>query len=407
VNMHVAHILRRFSLADWGGIETAVSETCTHLKEFDVDSKIFATDACSQPGEEKVNHVSVCRYPYIFPWFFLSSEAKRKMALKGGNPLSFRMFWSLLREKNLDLIHTHVQHRLGGIARTVAHWRKIPYVVTLHGGYAAIPKEQADRMKEPFVDHFEWGKIFGYLLGARRTVEDADAIICVGIDEYQKLKELYGERVHHIPNGIDIDLFRQAQADLFREKYHIGATEKIFLCVSRIDYQKDQKLLLKAFSHWHRQHPKDWLVLIGPVTVAEYGEELQQLALQLGIADRLMMIRGLPPHDPLLFSAYKAADLFVLPSLTEPFGIVILEAWAAGTPVIASRVGGIPGFTTHESNCLHFEAGDEQGLFSAIQRLMTEDSLRGRLIEQGGTEVEAYRWEIIARRLVDLYKQLV
>lgn len=401
----VIHIVRRFSPQEWGGIESAVAQSCSALKKYDIDSKIFATDACSSPSDDLISGVHVRRFPYIFPWFFLSPEAKQQMALKGGNPLCWKMFLALMQEKNLDLIHTHVQHRLGGIARFVARWRKIPYVVTLHGGYAAIPQDQAEKMQEPFANHIEWGKIFGCLLGARRTVEDADAVICVGLDEYEKLKPIYGEKVHYLPNGIHIDRFRQGDPNLFREAYRINPSEKIILCVSRIDYQKDQKTLLRAFAEWKKENPS-WLVLIGPITVPAYLEELRSLAKELEVEDRFLVITGLKTEDPLLAGAYKAADLFVLPSKTEPFGIVILEAWAAGTPVVASRVGGIVGFTHHEEDCLQFESGNENELLKMMQRLLNDSVLRQKVIDRASKEVEAYRWEIIAKQLAQIYQSL-
>ena len=124
----VAHILRRFVASDWGGSESAVYHLCHKLQEQGIDSPIYCTDMLSEPGENHYRGIIVKRFKYFFPWFFLNKQSRRKMVLKGGNPLSFSPVWQLLREKKLSLIHTHVQRRLGGTARTVAKLRGIPYV---------------------------------------------------------------------------------------------------------------------------------------------------------------------------------------------------------------------------------------------------------------------------------------
>src|SRR5205807_8079120 len=90
----------------------------------------------------------------------------------------------------------------------------------------------------------------------------------------------------------------------------------------------------------------------------------------LGLSDRVTLIRRLDTHVPALVNAYPAADLFVLPSLHEPFGIVILEAWAAGLAVVASRVGGVPSFVSNsEAGCL-FPPGDLDALARIVRDLI-------------------------------------
>ena len=404
----VCHVTRRFVKERWGGTESSVLRLSQELQEHGIDSPVFSTSMFSDPGIDSIENVPVKRYPYTFPWLFLSPSAKRQMALKGGSPLSLGMLWALLREKNVSLIHTHVSNRLGGIARTVAKWRKIPYVVSVHSGYHTLPTAQALKMMEPFKARWEWGKFFGFLLGSRRTLRDADAIICVGKDEFELMKQRFPEqRVHYVPNGVDVARFSQAQAELFRLRYSYHHGERIILCLSRIDPQKDQALLIKAFAQIVELDPKLRLVLIGPVTDENYGLEISQLANELGLGDRVKIIPGIDPDNKLLPSAYAAAELFVLPSIHEPFGIVILEAWAAGTPVVASAVGGIPGFTVDQHNVLLLKERDEQALAELMKSVLESRSLARQLVDNGRQEVKRYDWSEVARRVLQIYGNVI
>lgn len=402
--MKIAHVLRRFSDSDWGGSETAVFHLCQELGRKGIASPIFCTDALSHPGEEDFHGVIVKRFRSYLPWFFLSEGTKRQLELKGGSPLSFSLFFALLFEKDVTVIHTHVQKRLGGIARTVAKLKRIPYVVSLHSGYLTLPTEQAKRMLAPTEGKWEWGKLFGALLGSRHVLRDAAAIVCVGRDEYEAICAQYPQHaVYYVPNGVDLQLFAKADPGLFRQAIGLHPHERIVLCVSRIDYQKNQLLLVRAFAKFAEQHPDHRLVLIGPVTVEAYANELWAEAERLNIRSRMVLLPGYSPTDPLLASAYKAAEIFVLPSVTEPFGIVILEAWAAGAPVIASRVGGIPGFTHDGTDVVLFDSDNEPQLVEKLTLLADSTEQRTQLSERGLTSVKEFDWTQICDRMMSIY----
>lgn len=400
----VAHVMRRFVPQKWGGTESVVFNLARTYIRHGMESPVFCTDMFSAPGAERFENVPIRRFRFVFPWLFLGEEAQAKLRLKGGSPLSFGLFRALLREPGLTVIHAHAQHRLGGIARTVAHLRGIPYVVSIHGGYLTLPDEQAQMMRDPFRGKPEWGKLFGWLLGARRVLEDASAILCVGLDEHEQMRQRYGDKAHYVPNGVRTDLFRSSDAAAFRSYAGLRPGERLALCVSRIDYQKNQLLLVRAFARFAASRPEWKLALIGAVTVEAYRDQLQAEIQKAGLGDRVLLIPGFQPDDPLLPSAYKAADLFVLPTVHEPFGIVILEAWASGVPVIASRVGGIPGFTHDGQDILLFDKNDEDALLGHLVRLAEDAPLRGRLRAQALQEVARYDWEAVARQVCAIYE---
>jgi glycosyltransferase involved in cell wall biosynthesis len=400
----VAHVMRRFVPDKWGGTESVVFNLARSYIRNGMASPVFCTDMFSHPGTDRFDGVPIHRFRYVFPWLFLGEEARAKLRLKGGSPLSFGLFRALWREPGLTIIHVHAQHRLGGIARTVARLRGIPYVVSIHGGYLTLPEEQAHKMQDPFRGKPEWGKAFGWLLGARRVLEDADAILCVGRDEQERMARRYGDKAHYVPNGVCTDLFRNADAAAFRNHAGLRPGEKLALCVSRIDYQKNQLLLVRAFARFAATRPEWKLALIGAVTVEAYRDQILAEIEKAGLNGRVLLIPGFPPDDPRLPSAYKAADVFVLPTVHEPFGIVILEAWAAGVPVIASRVGGIPGFSHDGQDILLFEKDDENGLLERLVRLADDPPLGERLRDQAAREVVRYDWAEVARHVCTLYE---
>ncbi len=405
----VVHVMRRFTPQKWGGTENTVFYTSRELLKRHMEIRVFCTDMLATPGFQYLEKVGVRRFRYLFPWFFLTRDAKRKLELKGGSPLSLPLFFALLFEKDVSLIHTHVQHRLGGMARTVARLRGVPYVVSVHGGHFTLPQEQVDQMTAPFRGKPEWGKAFGALLGSRRVLEDADAVICVGQSEAEAMKKRFPQKpVHYLPNGVDVARFSEADGERFRSTYGFQPLEKLVLCVSRLDYQKNQLGLVRAFAAFAENHPDHRLVLIGPVTVEAYRDEILEAVRELKLEDRVTVIEGLDPLDPLLPSAYKAAELFVLPSVHEPFGMVILEAWAAGLPVIASRVGGIPGFVRHEHTALLTEPQHDEALAEALNRLADNVELRTDLARRAFGEVaRRYDWSEIVNRLLKIYEQAV
>ena len=153
--------------------------------------------------------------------------------------------------------------------------------------------------------------------------------------------------------------------------------------------------------------PEVHLVLLGPVTVPGYHERLRGRIEDLGLGDRVTLVPGLRPDDPMLPAAYHAAEVFCLPSLHEPFGIVILEAWAAGRPVVAARVGGIPSFTRDGEDIIHCRPDDPEDLAARLVQVMEAPALAARIAAAGRERARSdFSWSAIAGRLLDIYRDL-
>jgi glycosyltransferase involved in cell wall biosynthesis len=407
--MKTIQVPRRFVASEWGGTETVILQISRALIELGHDTQIFTSLALSDQRREDMQGVPIRRYPYSYPFLGLSEKDIHQMDRKGGNLLSLSLLWGLIREPGVELLHAHSGKRLGGIVRTAAKLRRIPYVITLHGGVFDVPKKEMEQMLEPIRNTFEWGKPFGALLGSRRVLQDAAAVICVGENEaIAARKALPDQRIEFIPNGVDSRAFVHGDADAFRDRYGIPTDRRLVLCLSRIDFQKNQIGLVEAMPALLEKHPDTHLVLVGPITVASYHERLMAKVAELGLENRFTLIPGLKPDDPMLKGAYQAADVFCLPSLHEPFGIVILEAWAAGLPVVAAEVGGIPSFTEDGADVLYVDPEQPASIAGGILRVMDEPELAARLTAQGLHKArEEYDWSKIAERLLEIYRDVL
>ena len=120
----------------------------------------------------------------------------------------------------------------------------------------------------------------------------------------------------------------------------------------------------------------------------------------------MTLIRGLRSHDPELVNAYHAASLFLLPSIHEPFGIVILEAWAAGLPVVASRVGGVPSFVIDGEDGALFPPDDLDAACSLVRHLAANPEARLRLANAGQKKARLeFGWDRISKRVEGIYEE--
>lgn len=403
------HIPRRFVLDAWGGTETVVLETCRRLRTAGVASKVCCPAALSTSGPDLIDGVTVERFPYFYPYFGLSADAKNALDLKGGNLFSFALYRHLLKEPKLDLIHLHTAKRLGGIGRAVARKRNIPYVISIHGGMTDVPAEEAATWTAPTAGKFEWGKLLGAWVGSRSVLDDADAIICVDCNESLRMKKMFpNKRVEFVPNGVDPAPYRTGDGTRFRKEHQIGLNQKIILNISRIDPQKNQKMAVEVLEKARAAGEDAKLVLIGPITNVAYHSELEALIESKGLAGHVLLIPGLPPGSQMLYDAYSAADLFLLSSMHEPFGIVILEAWAAGAPVVAASVGGVPDFTHHGEDVLRFESGDAATAAEHVLTVLQHPDTAQKLRDAGRKLVEVkYHWDTITKQLTDLYEEVI
>ena len=404
----ILHIPRRFAIDEWGGTESVIFNLCSQQQALGHQPEIHTSRALAPLPSETWRNIPIRRYRYSYPFFGLSPEDKHALDKKGGNLLSLDLFGHLLAAKNVRLYHAHVLKRMGGSVLTAARLRKKPCVVTLHGNIFDVPAAEAASIVEAQQGHFEWGKPFGAIFRSRHLLTDADAVLCVGFSEYEKAKAtLPHDRVHHLPNGVNAEAF--ANGNRAAGRTALGWPEDVvaFGCLSRIDPQKNQLLLIEAFAALVASRPsgKFRLLLGGPVTSPGYHQEIVSLIAHHQIGGLVTLHPSVVAESALHRDLLAALDAFVLPSRHEPFGIVVLEAWAAGLPVIASNIGGLQKLVEHGKDGLHFPSGEAAALSAHLARIADEPALGKALAGAGLRKVHAgYTWKAVNDRLEEIYQ---
>jgi glycosyltransferase involved in cell wall biosynthesis len=407
--MHSIQVPRRFVAGEWGGTETVILETAKRLILTGHETEILCPAALSTVKDEVIQTVPVHRVPYFYPYFGLDRKARQMLDKKGGNLFSFELMKRLLDAPKLDVIHLHTGKRLGGIVRHAAKRRRVPYVITLHGGVFDVPSDEAASWTESTRGKFEWGKLLGAWVGARSVLEDAAAILCVGAAEAKEVAARYPDkRVVSLPNGVDTRRFAAGNGERFRKAQLIPPGRKVILTVGRIDPQKNQILAVGALRKVVDDGVNAHLVLIGAVTNSDYLASIEAEVKRLGLTSRVTVIPGIASDSQDLVDAFYSADVFLLPSRHEPFGIVVLEAWAAGRAVVASRVGGVPSFVEDGLDGILFDSGDACQAAVELTAVLKSAELAGRLGEAGQKKALAqYDWDAITSRLIGVYEEVI
>ncbi|MDQ3781273.1 MAG: glycosyltransferase [Chloroflexota bacterium] len=249
----------------------------------------------------------------------------------------------------------------------------------------------------------------------RRLLDLADSVIAANPDERADLVWRQGTanaKVCTIPPGVDLDLFRPRDRDDARKQLDLPPDQPILLFVGRIDPIKGIDTLLAA-SERLRDHPaltSPPLILFVGGDLDAAGEPEGPLAAVVaeadarGVADRFRFV-GSQPQDQLpLF--YSAADLVVVPSRYESFGLVAIEAMACGTPVVASRVGGLT-FTIDEGGSgLLVPPNDPEALAEAVALLLLDSGCRRALASGALTTAERFAWPSVAASIMHVYQRL-
>lgn len=402
--MKVLHIARRFTTSAWGGTESVVSSLVREQLARGDQAHLLATAALDTPGPDRVLGVPVTRFSSSYTRVGLGAAARLALDHKGGNPLSAGMLWRMLREPGVDVFHCHTMQRLAGQVRFAARLKRRPYVVQLHGGEFAVPDEEVEEMLRPTVGTLDWGKVPSALLGTRRFLADADLVLVLSHQEAERARErLAGTRVEVLPNGVEPGWLESGDRDRGRVTLGIPKSAPIALTVARIDPQKGQELIPSVLA----ANPDLHGVLVGPITVAGYDERILRAASEAGVADRLHLLGGMAPESPELADLFAAADVFLLPSRHEPFGIVVLEAWAAGLPVVASDTGGLHELIRPGRDGVVLPPGDREAFAGAVASVLATAGRGAALADAGRRRVHTdFTWRAVARKLALMYGEL-
>jgi glycogen synthase len=288
-----------------------------------------------------------------------------------------------------DVVHSH-DWLVAAAARRLARRRRLPWLVTVHATEYGRHQGWVDKHPQSHIHAVE-----------KRMVRAADRVITCSHYMRGHVRDVFGvEGVTVIPNGIDpSDL--QPVADLPRLRARFAAPdEKLVLLVGRLVYEKGFHLALDALPGLIRRVGGVRYLVAGSGTAEA---ELKAQAERLGLVEHGTFLGW--TGDDTLHSLYRIADLCLVPSLYEPFGLVALEAMASGCPTIVADTGGLrevvpPGRRVG----LRFRARSTRSLERMAYQLLTSEELRERLVAEASEHVLRFDWADVARQTTGVYE---
>lgn len=363
-------------LPRFGGVEEHVLHVARGLRARGHRVVVWAVDQHDQDAPSFTDGFPVRYLPCPMP----ARSATSLAHFAARAPVAAARWLAAHRAYRPDVLHVHCYGPNGPWATALAAATRTPLVVSAHG--------------ETFMDAADaFGTSALLRAGLRHSLGRADAV--TGCSEYV-LADLdrYGldrSRATVVPNGIDLD--QPA------EPLRVGLPDAYLLAVGRMVDTKGFDLLLDAFAS--ADLPGVGLVLGGDGP--ERGA-LAARAARLGVADRVVLPGRLTRGQ--VASAASGALAFVVPSRIEAFGIVVLEGWRAGVPVVVTSRGGPPGFVADGVTGLVVDPFDTGALANALERLLGDPDLAGRLGAAGRAEAVHYPWSRVTGDYERIYEAL-
>jgi len=384
---------------DAGGLNVYVVEATKRLAELGVEVEVFtrATSSELPPQVELapgvlVRHVSAGPYQGLakeelpaqlcaFTAGVLRAEAQREPG------------W-------YDVIHSHywLSGQVGWLARE--RWG-VPLVHSAH---------TLAKVKNALLAAGDQPEPRYRVIGEEQVVAEADRLMASTRAEAAQLGELYGaapDRVEVIPPGVDLGLFRPGSVSAARARLGIPPDAHVLAFAGRIQPLKAPDILLRAAALLATDpelRARLLVLVVGSPSGSGLAEpeSLKRLAGQLGIGE---LVRFLPPVPAAeLADVYRAADVTVVPSYNESFGLVALESQACGTPVVAARVGGLPTAVAAGVSGLLVDGHQPAGYAAALEPLLRRPGYRSLLAAGSRGHAERFSWDITAQRLLGTYR---
>jgi glycogen(starch) synthase len=297
----------------------------------------------------------------------------------------------LIESGRFDLVHGH-DWLVARASAALARGGAIPFVTTIHA--------TEHGRHQGWVADYPQSHIHGV---ERWMAHTADAVIVCSHYMRGNVADIFDideTRIAVIPNGIDPSELRPLD-DLAQLRERFAAPdEKLVLLVGRLVYEKGFQLALDALPGVIERVGKVRYLVAGSGT---HEHELRAQAQQLGLSEHGTCLGWI--GDDVLHSLYRIADLCVVPSLYEPFGLVALEAMASGCPCIVADTGGLREVVpVGERVGLRFNGGDAEHLAVMIERLLVDAALRDRLVAEASEYVLSFDWDDVAARTRAVYE---
>ena len=374
-----------------GGLARHVRKLSEAMVERDVEVHVLTRGGEESPARELANGVVVHRIrepkrPTDLGEFVTWVERMNSDMLAAGVELGDRY--------EFDLVHGHDWL----VANACDHLAKrfdAPLVTTIHATEYGRHQGWVDKHPQTYIHGVE-----------RWIVNRSQRVIACSHYMREQIVDIFGvaeKRVSVIPNGIDPDdLQAQNPAELERLRGEFAAPEeKLVLLIGRLVYEKGFQLALEAMPRVIAEAPGTRFLVAGSGT---HEAELHRQAEELGLMEHGTFLGWI--GDDVLHSLYRIADLTVVPSIYEPFGLVALEAMASGCPCIVADTGGLREVVVHEEGGLRFRADDPDALAEVAIRVLSDDELGRRLVADAYEHVRRFDWGDVAEQTAAVYADL-
>ena len=294
-----------------------------------------------------------------------------------------------------DVVHSH--YWLSGlVGQALSRAWGLPHVTIFHTLARVKQMARADVWEPP-----------SRVEGEEQIATSAEAIVVSHPHEREALVQLYGvlsERVHVIPCGVDTELFHPMER--LQSRHSLGLDgHPVVLFVGRADPVKGADLLLRAVAAIEEPSDVQVLMVGGDPQRDPEVVRLQTLAANLGLAERVRF-EGIVPQEQLPLY-YNAAEVLVMPSYAESFGLAALEAMACGTPVIAARVGGLASLVKEGDTGYLVPWHCPEPFAQRMEVLLSHPGLREAQGEAAWKYAQAQGWDAVARELAKVYQRLL
>jgi len=302
--------------------------------------------------------------------------------------------FELADQHEFDLVHSH-DWLVAGAAEAVARRIGCPWLVTVHA--TEFGRHQGWVQNHP-QSHIHAAE--------RAMVRRADRVITCSRYMRGHVARVFGvqpPRITVIPNGVDPRDLEPVDPDLvaLRARY-ADPDQLLVLLVGRLVYEKGFHLALDALAPVIRRHGKVRFVVAGTGTAEA---ELKRQARKLGLSKHGSFLGWV--GDDRLHSLYRVADLCIVPSIYEPFGLVALEAMASGCLCIVADTGGLREVVPDDGTVgLRFPSRDSEALGEVLEQVLTDDAARAQLVAEAREHVLRFDWAEVARRTRGVYGEL-
>jgi glycogen(starch) synthase len=374
-----------------GGLARHVRKLAEGLCEQGLEVHVLTRGGEESPPEQTVAGVVIHRVreptrPRDLGEFVAWVERMNSDMLAAGVELGDRL--------DFDLVHGHdwlVAAACGHLSRRF----RAPLVTTIHATEHGRHQGWIDKHPQ------------SYIHGVERWISNrSDRVIVCSYYMREQVADIFGadeRRVTVIPNGIDPeDLQAQDHRELERLRAEFAAPhERLVLLIGRLVYEKGFQLALEAMPEVIEAVPGTRFLVAGSGT---HESELRRQADGLGLMDHGTFLGWI--GDDVLHSLYRIADVCVVPSIYEPFGLVALEAMASDCPCIVADTGGLREVVPNEDVGLRFRNRDPVSLGETVKRVLTDAELRERLVAEASEHVLRFDWNDVAERTAALYGEL-